>query len=117
MTTALDQYRAKLRTADEAVAMIPDNAFVAQGNAVGEPPALLEATANRARAGGFTALTMTSLLPLGATARTILAPDVRDVIHWQSIFASGADRSLIMSGEALYSPRSSIKCRVCTASS
>src|SRR6266852_6194000 len=104
MTAALDQYRAKLRSADEAVAMIPDGAFVVQGNAVGEPPALLEATARRARAGGFTGLTMTSLLPLGASARTILAPEVHDVIRWQSIFASGADRDLIAAGTAVYAP-------------
>jgi acyl-CoA hydrolase len=104
MAQTLESYRAKLRTADEAVAMIPDGAFVVQGNAVGEPPALLEATARRARAGGFTRLTMTSLLPLAASARTILAPEVRDVIHWQSIFASGADRTLIAAGDAVYSP-------------
>jgi itaconate CoA-transferase len=104
MTGALDEYRAKRRTADEAVAMIPDGAFVVQGNAVGEPPALLEAIAKRARAGGFTRLTMTSLLPLAASARTILMPELRDVIRWQSIFASGADRSLIASGDAVYSP-------------
>ncbi len=104
MAGALDRYREKLRTADEAVAMIPDGAFVVQGNAVGEPPALLAATANRARAGKFTRLTMTSLLPLSTTARTILAPEVRDVIRWQSIFASGADRPLIASGDALYAP-------------
>jgi itaconate CoA-transferase len=104
MAAALQAYRAKLRTADEAVAMIPDGAFVVQGNAVGEPPGLLEATARRARAGGFTHLTMTSLLPLAASARTILAADVRDVIHWQSIFASGADRTLIASGDAVYAP-------------
>ena len=104
MATAPAQYRAKLRTADDAVAMIPDGAFVVQGNAAGEPPALLEATAKRARAGGFSHLTMTSLLPLGASARTILAPDVRGVIHWQSIFASGADRGLIAAGDAVYAP-------------
>jgi acyl-CoA hydrolase len=51
MSQAPEQYRAKLRSADDAAAMIPDNAFVVQGNAVGEPPALLEATARRARAG------------------------------------------------------------------
>src|SRR6185295_16079835 len=75
-----------------------------QGNAVGEPPALLEAIAKRARARSFTRLTMTSLLPMAASARTILAADVRDVIRWQSIFASGADRNLISAGEAVYSP-------------
>jgi itaconate CoA-transferase len=104
MATSLEQYRAKLRTADEAVALIPDGAFVVQGNAVGEPPGLLEAVARRARAGGFTRLTMTSLLPMSASARTILAPDVGDVVRWQSIFASGADRNLIAAGSALYSP-------------
>ena len=106
MAGALDQYRAKLRTADEAVAMIPDGAFVVQGNAVGEPPALLEATAKRAQAGGFTRLTMTSLLPMAASARSILAPDVRNIIQWRSIFASGADRELIASGDAVCAPRS-----------
>jgi itaconate CoA-transferase len=104
MTSPLEQYRAKLRTADEAVAMIPDGAFVVQGNAIGEPPALLEATARRARAGGLTALTMTSLLPMAHSAKSILADDVRDVIRWRSIFASGADRQLIADGEAVYSP-------------
>jgi itaconate CoA-transferase len=104
MTAALEQYRAKLRTADQAVELIPDGAFIVQGNAVGEPTALLEATARRARAGGFRRLTMTSLLPLAASARSILAPEVRDVIRWQSIFASGADRELIASGCAVYAP-------------
>jgi itaconate CoA-transferase len=104
MSVTPELYRAKRRTADEAVAMIPDGAFVVQGNAVGEPPALLEAMARRARTGGFTRLVVTSLLPMGTTARTILAPEVRDVIRWQSIFASGADRGLIASGDAVYSP-------------
>ncbi|MBI3785154.1 MAG: 4-hydroxybutyrate--acetyl-CoA CoA transferase [Deltaproteobacteria bacterium] len=104
MAAGIEEYRAKLRSADEAVAMIPNGAFIVQGNAVGEPPALLEATARRARAGGLTRLTMTSLLPLAASARSILAPDVRNIIEWRSIFASGADRKLIASGEAVYAP-------------
>ncbi len=104
MANGPDQYRAKLRTADDAVAMIPDGAFVVQGNAVGEPPALLEATAKRARAGGFKRITMTSLLPLTASAKTIFAPDLHGTILWQSIFASGADRKLISAGQAAYAP-------------
>ncbi|HVM95470.1 MAG TPA: acetyl-CoA hydrolase/transferase C-terminal domain-containing protein [Candidatus Acidoferrales bacterium] len=104
MAFAPEQYRSKLRSADDAVALIPDGAFVVQGNAVGEPPALLEAVARRARAGGFKSLTMTSLLPLGASARTILAPDLCNVIQWRSIFASGADRNLIAAGNAVYAP-------------
>ncbi len=104
MATAHEQYRSKLRRADKAVAMIPDGGFVVQGNAVGEPPALLAATAQRARSGGLTRLTMSSLLPLAASARSIFSPDVRNVIHWRSIFASAADRKMIEAGEALYTP-------------
>ena len=104
MPSPLELYREKLRTADEAVAMIPDGAFVVQANGVGEPPALLAATARRARAGGLRELTMTSLLPMAHSAKSILADDVRDVIRWRSIFASGADRQLIADGAAVYSP-------------
>lgn len=104
MADPREAYRAKLRTAAEAVAQIPDGALVAQGNAAGEPPALLAAIADRARAGGFTSLRMTSLLPLAASARTILAEDVRHVIQWESIFASSADRKLLGAGQALFVP-------------
>ncbi len=99
-----DDYRTRLKTAAEAAAEIPDGALIVQGNAVGEPPAMLEAIAERAKAGGFTGITMTSLLPMAASARTILAPEVRDVIHWESLFASGVDRGLLQSGQALYNP-------------
>ena len=100
-----DEYRSKLITADEAAARIPDGALIVQGNAIGEPPAMLEAIAKRARDGGFSeGITMTSLLPMAASARTILAPEVRDVIHWESLFASGADRALLQSGQAVYNP-------------
>jgi itaconate CoA-transferase len=77
---------------------------VVQGNAVGEPPALLAAVATRARAGGFTRLTMTSLLPLAASATSIFAPDLRGIVQWRSIFASGTDRGLIAAGDAVYAP-------------
>jgi itaconate CoA-transferase len=104
MSQSADMYRDKLREPADAVTLIPDGSFIVQGLAVGEPPALLEAIADRAKAGGFTDLTMTTLLPMAASARTILAPEVRDIIHWESIFASGADRGLIASGEATFTP-------------
>jgi itaconate CoA-transferase len=99
-----DVYRNKLHSADEAASLIPDKSFIVQGVAVSEPPAMLEAIANRARSGGYTDLRMTSLLPMAASARTILSEDVRDVIHWESMFASGADRGLIHSGAAVFNP-------------
>ncbi|MYE33213.1 MAG: hypothetical protein F4X80_11350, partial [Chloroflexi bacterium] len=101
---ATDEYRNKLRTPDEAVALIPDGAFVFKGNCAGEPPALVRALADRARDGGFTNLRTTSLLPMGAASESILAPDVRDVIRWESLFVNGVDRGLIGSGVAHYNP-------------
>jgi itaconate CoA-transferase len=47
---------------------------------------------------------MTALLPLGASASSIFAPDVRKIIQWRSIFAGGADRPLLASGDATYAP-------------
>ena len=99
-----DEYRARLRTPAEAVALIPDGALIVQSMAVGEPPALLEALAERARAGGVTDLTMTTLLPMAATARTVLAPDLHEVIRWDSLFASRADRAAIAAGHASFTP-------------
>jgi acyl-CoA hydrolase len=100
-----DLYRSKLKTAEEAAALIPNGALIAQGNAIGEPQAMLEAIAQRARGGGFSAgITMMALLPMAGSARTILAPEVRGIIKWQSLFASGADRGLLKSGEASFVP-------------
>jgi itaconate CoA-transferase len=104
MSAPPQQYRDKLRSADDAVALIRDGAFIVQANAVGEPPALLAAVARRALLGGFSEITMTSLLPLAHSAATTLAPEVRHVIRWQSIFASGADRKQIAAGEAAFAP-------------
>ncbi len=99
-----DEYREKLTTPAKAVERIADRALVVQGNAAGEPPALLAAVADRARSGGFTELRMTSLLPAAASAATILADDLHGIIHWESIFASGADRALLADGRAVYNP-------------
>ena len=82
MPNPTDEYRNKLRTPEEAVALIPDGSFVFKGNCAGEPPALVRALAARARDGGFTSLRTTSLLPMGAASESILAPEVSDVIQW-----------------------------------
>lgn len=97
-------YREKRRSAEEAVALIPDHSLIVQGMCVGEPPALLEAIANRARAGGLTDVRMTALLPMGHSKRTIFADDLRHAIHWESLFGGGADRGLLQAGAAVYTP-------------
>jgi len=97
-------YRAKAMSAADAVALIPDGSLIVQGMAAGEPATLLEAIAQRARAGAFTDLTMTGLLPMAGSARSTLAPDLSNVIHWESLFASGADRGAIEAGHAVVNP-------------
>ena len=51
-----DIYRSKVRSAADAVALIPSGTKMAMGMAMAEPPALLEALANRARGGGVEGL-------------------------------------------------------------
>ena len=94
------EYQRKLRTPSQAAELIPDHSLIVQGSAIGEPPAMLQAVADRARAGGLTDVRMTALLPLGASARSTLQPDLRDRIHWESLFASGVDRGMIEAGQA-----------------
>ncbi len=104
MTTLDTLYQGRLRTAAAAVAAIPEGALVVQSMAAGEPTALLEALAQRVRDGDLQHIRLTSLIPMTATARTVLADDVRHAIQWESMFASGSDRGLIGAGEALFTP-------------
>lgn len=97
-------YEERRRSAAEAAALIPDHSLIVQGMCVGEPPALLEAIADRARAGSLTDVRMTALLPMAHSKRTILADDLRHVIHWESLFAGGADRPLLQAGQAHFTP-------------
>jgi itaconate CoA-transferase len=99
-----DEYKAKLKSPDEAVALIPDGASVVQPIIAGEPPALLTAIADAARAGRFTKLTMRALLPFGATKATVLQPDLAAIIRWESLFLGGADREAVKEGRAGFTP-------------
>jgi itaconate CoA-transferase len=97
-------YKTKLKSPEDAVALIPDGASIIQPIVAGEPPAILGAIADAARADKFTNLTMRALLPFVATKATVLQPDVRSIIHWDSLFAGGADRDAIHTGDASFTP-------------
>jgi itaconate CoA-transferase len=99
-----DDYQKKLMTAEDAVRLIPDGASIVQPLGAGEPPALLGAIADAARKSQFTSLTMRALLPFAATKATVLAPDLKDVIHWESLFLGGADREAYREGRAVFTP-------------
>ncbi len=97
-------YRAKLKSPDEAVALIPDGASIVQPIIAGEPPALLAAIASAARQGRYSKLTMRALLPFVATKATVLQPDLKEVIRWESLFLGGADREAVKEGRAGFTP-------------
>ena len=97
-------YKSKLRSAEDAVELIPDGASIVQPIIAGEPPALLAAIAQAARDGRFTKLTMRALLPFTATKATVLDEALRDVIRWESLFVGGADRDAVKEGRASFTP-------------
>lgn len=93
MTSPLGAYRSRLMSADAAVALIPATSKVVMGLGVAQPPALLQALAERARAGGIDSIALYYLLstaPGGAALRT----DLRDRIHPMSMFHSAIERTL-----------------------
>lgn len=99
MSVALE-YRAKLRTADEAVATVADDADIAIGMAVAEPPALLAALATRVEQGSLTNLRPWYFHSLVHAGTTLLRYELLDRVHPRCMFLSPVERELIRRGEA-----------------
>lgn len=99
-----EAYKSKLMSAEEAVRLIPDGASIVQSLGAGEPPALLRAIAEAARSGKYSRLRMRALLPFASTKATVLQPDLKEVILWDSLFVGGADREAVKDGRAVFTP-------------
>ena len=93
-----DIYKSKLKTAEEAAAEIPSNSKMAMGMAMAEPPALLTALADRARAGGVEALKLYYFEATSIAADTVLAYDMVDRIEPYCMFMTKADRNTVKRG-------------------
>ncbi|MBM4295132.1 MAG: acetyl-CoA hydrolase/transferase family protein [Deltaproteobacteria bacterium] len=100
----LTEYRRKLITPEKAVAALRDGDTIVHAMAVGEPPALLAAMADRVRQGDLKDLKVYSLLPMAHSARTILAPELTGQIHHYSWFVSASDRELVKAGVNFFVP-------------
>jgi itaconate CoA-transferase len=87
-------YQQRLTTAAEAVALIPSGARVAMGLGFGQPPALLAALADRARAGEVDGIRLYYLLSTGIAADTVLKDDLMGAIRPVSLFHSAIERGL-----------------------
>jgi itaconate CoA-transferase len=104
MTDFRAEYRRRLMTPEAAAGLLKNGDTLTSGWCVAEPPALLKAVADRARAGNIRDLKIYYSLPFDHASRTVLAPDLADVIQHYSLFVSGSDRSLVKVGLSYYVP-------------
>lgn len=98
------EYRKKRTTPQKAAERIAHSSTLVHGMAAGEPPALLEAIADRLRTGDLRKLAVWSLLPMAHAARTVLAPDLCDQVDSYAWFVSPSDRGMIQSGLSGFVP-------------
>ncbi|MDK4718062.1 acetyl-CoA hydrolase/transferase C-terminal domain-containing protein [Rhizobium sp. CNPSo 3968] len=87
-------YRERLRSAKEAVDLIPSVAKVAMPIAAGQPPAILAALAERARAGAIDNLRLHYLLCTGVAGTSVFDFDLCDQIIPISYFHGDVERAL-----------------------
>lgn len=96
METAMPNalYAQRLMSAAEAAALIPPGARVAMGLGFSQPPALLAALADRARAGQVDDVRLYYLLSTGIAGQTVLADELMGRIRPMSLFHSALERGL-----------------------
>ncbi|CAN2040103.1 4-hydroxybutyrate coenzyme A transferase [Candidatus Magnetomoraceae bacterium gMMP-15] len=104
MNHYLSEYKKKLRSPHDAVAIIKDGDTLIHGMTIAEPPALLYAIADRARAGDLKNIKVYSFNPQKYIAETVCAPDLIDVIESYSWFVSESCRGLVTVGLTQYIP-------------
>lgn len=87
------RYAERLKTAAEAAALIPSGAKVATGIGFAQPPAILSALADHARAGKVDGVSLYYMLSSG-NAVPVLQADLQDRLRAVSLFHAGPDRAL-----------------------
>ena len=93
-----DIYRSKLKTAEEAVALIPSGSRMAMGMAMAEPPAILKALAERAHSGGVDGLRLYYFEATSIAGTTVLDYSLVDRIEPYCMFMTKADRDTVKRG-------------------
>jgi itaconate CoA-transferase len=94
------EYRSKLVTPDQAVARIASGTDISMGMAAAEPPALLQALAQRIEAGDVRDLRLWYFHSLPHAMMTVLRYELLDRIRPHCMFLSPVERMLIKRGEA-----------------
>jgi len=104
MNKYADQYRAKLTTFEEAAAVIKDGDTLIHGVTIAEPPGLLTAIAERARAGGLGRIKVYTFNAQKHFARTLGSPDIADIVDSYTWFVSEASRNMVQVGLTQFVP-------------
>jgi itaconate CoA-transferase len=98
------EYQQKLTDPKGASEKIENGNTIVHGLSIAEPPALLAAIADRARAGSLKDIKIYSLLPLEHAAKTVLVPELSDCIQAYSWFVTAADRDRVKVGLDYFVP-------------
>ncbi len=88
-------YKSKKTTADKAVGAIGNGSTLVVAMAVGAPPAILKAIANRVKADDLTDLTVYYKISTKHMGESLLAADVLPKIHAKTFFITGIERAII----------------------
>jgi itaconate CoA-transferase len=90
-----DLYRSKLTTPENALHGLPRRATVLLGIFTAQPPALVQALANRAKAGEVDEALVYYMHPTPATVEALIRPDMMDVIKLYPFFLGAGERALL----------------------
>ncbi len=98
------EYKRKLTTPEKAIARLKNGCVVIHGMTIAEPPALLAAIAERARADDITDVHIYSFNTQKHAADTYLAVDLQDRIHAKTWFLGPSSRKLAAVGLVQFIP-------------
>jgi itaconate CoA-transferase len=95
MTKPEDIYRSKLTSPDEALRDLPKRCTVLLGMFAAQPPALVQAFADRAKAGDIDEALLYYMHATEATSRALIRPELMDVLKLHPFFLNPGERALI----------------------
>ncbi len=91
-------YQDKLCSAAEAAKRVNDRENLVLGMGTAMPPAIMAAIAERVKRGEFTRLPVYYMHASDAAVKTLLVPELMDVVKPHPLFMSGFDRALAKKG-------------------
>ncbi len=87
-------HQSRLMLASQAASLIPNDSRIVMGLGVSQPPAILQALAERASAGQVSGLSLYYLLSAELAGQSVLRHDLRLAIRPMSLFHGSIERSL-----------------------